>query len=107
MDFKININKLHFDTSNMFDKVLISEKSNNKYGNYIEMSIFEGTKEAKIIIKKSDLNENVFKWEYFSNPLVNESYMVERVSSLESFVNDINDIFDKNRFDTDYINNLK
>lgn len=101
-----NINKIHLDALNSFQEVLISEKSSLIYGNYIELSINEGGKTLLALIKKSDLESNKFNWSYKSNPINEKSSLVERFSSVEGFVNDVKDIFEKNRFDSDYIKTI-
>lgn len=106
MKFKENINKIHYLLSNNFEDISILEKTNLKYGNYIELSINEGNKKFISIIRKVDLENNKFNWLYMSNPSSEESYLIERNSSLDNFHNDVKDIFDKNRFDSDYIKNL-
>jgi hypothetical protein len=106
MNLKYNINKIDVELSNIFESVTISEGSDINIGNYVELSIMEGNKEAKVIIKKSDLDNNKFNWKYYSNPLNENSDLVERTSVVDGFVNDIKDIFEKNRFDSDYIENI-
>lgn len=106
MSFKENINKIHFDISNRFDNVSIVEKSNHQYGNYIEVSINEGGKSLISIIRKVDIESNIFNWSYKSNPNDESSTLIERNSSVENFINDVKDIFEKNRFDSDYIKTI-
>lgn len=106
MSFRENINKIHFDISNGFKDVSIVEKSNHKYGNYVEMSINESGKSLIIIIRKSDIESNKFNWSYKSNPNDENSFLIERNSSIDHFINDVKDIFEKNRFDSDYIKTI-
>lgn len=106
MSFRENINKIHFDISNSFEDVSIVEKSNHKYGNYIEMSINESGKSLITIIRKSDIESNNFNWSYKSNPNDENSFLIERNSSVDNFINDVKDIFEKNRFDSDYIKTI-
>lgn len=106
MDLKQNINKIHFDISNQFKISKIEEKSNIKYGNYIEISVKENKKNIVAIIKKEDLNNNKFNWSYKSNPNLEESNMVQRSSTVKRFTEDLSDIFEKSRFDKDYIKNI-
>lgn len=102
--FKENINKIHYDLSNIenHDFIKIEEKSSLRYGEYIEISMLKENKELVSIIKKSDLNNDNFKWEYKANPKDENSILVERFSNVYSFSNDVNDIFENNRFDSDY-----
>lgn len=101
-----NINKIHLEVLNSFQEVLIFEKSSLKHGNYIELSINEGGKNLVALIKKSDLESNNFNWSYKSNPNDENSMLVERNSSVQGFTNDVKDIFEKNRFDSDYIKSI-
>ena len=41
MNLKQNINRIHIELSNNFDEVNLSEKSDIKLGNYIELSILD------------------------------------------------------------------
>lgn len=107
MSLRQNINKLHFDLTNKFEEVTITEKSDLKIGNYFEILVKESNKELKLIATKKDLEKNTFDWKYFSNPLNENSFLVERNSSVDKFVGDVRDIFEKNRFDSDYIKVLE
>ena len=106
MNLKNNLNKIHFELSDKFD-VVLNEKSDLKIGNYIEFLIKEGKKELKLIIKKKDLENKIFNWNYLSNPLDSNSIIVERFSDIDNFLNDVKDIFQKNRFDSDYLEKIK
>jgi hypothetical protein len=103
---KENINKIHLDALNSFKEVIISEKSSLENGNYIELCINESGKNLIALIKKSDLELTNFKWYYKSNPNNIDSVIVERNSSVQGFINDVKDIFEKNRFDSDYIKSI-
>jgi len=107
MDLKYNINKIHSDLNSQFygHDVKIEEKSSVKFGNYFELSVIKEGKEAKIILPMSSLNYN-FNWSYFSNPLDENSHLVERTSSIDDFASDVKNIFDKNRFSQDYLNEV-
>jgi len=63
MNLKQNINRIHIELSNSFDEVNISEKSDIKLGNYIELSILEGNNNLKVQISKTDLEGNNFNWQ--------------------------------------------
>lgn len=102
MSLRQNINKVHFDLTNRFEEVTVTEKSNLKLGNYFELSILEGNKEVKVILRKTEAEKNIFEWSYFSNPLNENSDLVERTSKLEMFSLDVQEILEKNRFDSDY-----
>jgi hypothetical protein len=106
MTLKENLNKIHFSLSNRFD-VELNEKNDLKFGNYIEFSIKEDIKELKAFIRKSDLENSTFSWNYLSNPLDIDSTIVERSSNIDGFLNDVVDIFEKNRFDSDYLEKIK
>jgi hypothetical protein len=101
-EMKYNINKLHGLILNDFTDVKIVEKSSMEFGNYFEISINEG-KEVRIILTKKEIENQVFEWKYFSNPLDEKSLLIERKSSIENISNDIKDIFEKNRFDEEYL----
>jgi hypothetical protein len=102
MELKQNINRVHGDLTNYFENVQISEKSNKELGNYFELSVLENNKEVKAIIKMTEIENANFSWNYYANPL-DENSLVERVSSIYTFSSDVQDIFEKNRFSSDYI----
>jgi hypothetical protein len=106
MSLRQNINKVHFDLQNRFEEVTITEKSDLKLGNYFELSILEGNKEVKVILRKTEAEKNVFVWSYFSNPLNESSDLVERTSKIDTFSIDIQEVLEKNRFDSDYLNKI-
>lgn len=107
MSLKENVNKIHVNLSDNFESVNISEKNSLEYGNYIELSITEGNKEVKAIINKRDLENYSFNWKYYANPINENSDLVDRTSSVDGFIDDVKDIFTKNRFNSDYIENIK
>mgnify|MGYP003562728227 CR=1 FL=1 len=106
MELKQNINRVHGDLTNYFEDVKISEKSSKELGNYFELSVLENNKEVKAIIKMTEIENANFFWEYYANPL-DETSLVERVSSIYTFSSDVQDIFEKNRFSSDYLNQIK
>jgi hypothetical protein len=106
MDLKHNINKVHGDLLNNFNDVKIVEKSSLEMNNYFELSVLENNKELKLIIRKNDIENNIFNWKYYSNPLNMDSYLIERVSSIGNFYNDVKDILEKNRFNEDYLKEI-
>jgi len=107
MNLKQNINKIHIDLSNNFEQVSIEEKSSLSYGNYIELSVINDNKTLKMIIEKKDIENYKFNWKYLANPLNENSDIVERVSTIDGLVNDVKVIFDKNRFNSEYIESIK
>ena len=106
MEIKKNINKLHSDLLVKFKDVAILEKSDKKYGNYFEISINENNKNLKVIIPIKNIESIDFNWKYFANPLNESSTLVDRHSNVNHFIFDIVDIFEKNRFDSDYLEKL-
>lgn len=106
MNLKYNVNKIHSDLSSNFESIEVFEKSSLKWGNYIEFSIIENNINLRAIVTKFDLEKGNFNWIYLSNPNDDNS-LVERRSTTDSFLNDVQDIFEKNRFDSDYIKSLK
>lgn len=108
MDLKSNLNKIHSDLISQLpgSEIKITEKESISLGNYIQFSILNEGKEVKLNLRKIDLEGYNFNWHYWSNPLIEESHLVERSSSVETFSRDVKDIFEKNRFDRDYINSL-
>lgn len=110
MNIKYNINKIHGDLLMKFPgcEIKLDEKSSLKYGNYFEISILNESKKLRLIITKKELeNEYNLNWMYLDNPLNDNSNVVERFSNINNISNDINDIFEKNRFDTEYLNKIK
>lgn len=101
MDLRQNINKVHIDLMNTFKDVIITEKS-IKHTNYFEISIKKDNRELKVMVEKKEIENNNFKWVYPSNPTLESSFLVERISSLDSIVSHVKDIFENNRFDSDY-----
>lgn len=107
MSLRENVNKIHVSLSDIFESVDIFEKESLEYGNYIELSITESNKVVKAIITKRDLENSKFNWKYYANPINENSDLVDRVSSVDGFINDIKDIFEKNRFNSEYLESIK
>jgi len=103
---KVNINKVHGDLVNNFEEVMISEKSNKDFGNYFEISTIKESKEVKLIITKKNIENNKFSWSYYSDPTDSNSYLIERVSTIDTIVSDIEDIIVKNRFSEEYVSKI-
>lgn len=109
MNLKYNINKIHGDLLSQFlnAEIKIEEKSNLKFGNYIEVSVINEGKEVKMIMTKKDLENYSFPWRYSENPLNENASFVERFSSVDDLTSDVKEIFEKNRFSEEYLNELK
>lgn len=106
MSIKSNINKIHFDLLEEFGDVKMFEKSNTKLGIYFEIEIKESNKLIRALISKKDLEKNSFDWSYYSNPNDFNSHLVERNSGIVDFTKTIKDIFEKDRFDSEYLKSL-
>ena len=106
MSLRVNINKIHADLLSVCQEVSIQEKSSIEKGEYFEISAIKESKELLMMITKRDLENTQFNWQYFSNPKTKE-YLVERNSSVLTMINDVEDIFQKNRFDSEYINTIQ
>ena len=106
MDLKYNINKVHGDLILKYEEVSLKEKSSLKFGNYFEITTINEGKELKMIITKKEMEKSNFNWSYLSNPLNENSDLVERNSNIESLINDVTDIFEKKRFSEDYLNKI-
>jgi hypothetical protein len=106
MNIRDNINKIHSDLLNDFEQVSIFEKSNLEWGNYFELEISESNKLVRLIISRKELENKKFNWKYYSNPKGDLSYIVERESTVDNFSIVIKEIFEKNRFDSDYLKSL-
>jgi hypothetical protein len=101
-----NINKIHYLLTESFGDVSVKEESNREYKEFFSISLVKENKNLKMFITKRELSNNDFNWFYLSNPLDNNS-IIERRSSIFSLKNDIDDIFSKNRFDSDYLKTIK
>jgi hypothetical protein len=106
MGFKSNLNRIHYLLTEKFNNVTIIEKSNQKLGSYIELSVKENL-ECKILIRKVDLELPNVNFLYLTNPLNEQSSVISRVSNVESFADSINDIIKNERFDSEYIDSIK
>ena len=106
MDLKYNINKIHGDLINSFEVVQVVEKSNKEFGNYFEISNISEGKEVKMIITKKAIENDSFDWLYFSDPMNENSHLIERRSSTDTIAEDIKDIISKNKFSSDYLSKI-
>ena len=105
MSLKTNANKIHSDLTSLYEGVKIEENSTRELGNFVEFRVVENNKELVLSIRKYELEKDIFNWSYLSNPKDANS-VIERVSNINSFLSDIKDIFEKNRFDQDYLQKL-
>ena len=106
MDVKFNINKIHGDLLNLYSEVSIVEKANAKWGQFFQVEIKNSGKTCLCVITKESNNTPTFNWGYFENPLNEDSHLVARQSDIFSFANHISDIFEKNRFSSDYLQQI-
>lgn len=105
MSLKVNINKIHSDLLQNFEQVEISEKASLRFGEYVEIKALNENKELIIIVEKRQLESDKFTWSYYSNPK-SLDFLVERVSTVSDLINDVKDIFEKNRFDEEYLKEI-
>jgi len=105
MGLKENVNRIHSKLSDIYNQVEISEKQDIKTGNFVQFTVINENKKLILNINKIELENDKFNWSYYSNP-DNLGHTVERFSSVNSFQNDVNDIFEKNRFSSEYLQNL-
>ena len=106
MELKYNINKIHSDLLSNFEEVRIDEKSDKKFGNYFLISAINEGKEVKLILTKKSVETGNLNWSYYSNPLKDDSLLVERTSSISDITTDVKDVITKNRFDEEYISSI-
>lgn len=106
MELKYNINKIHGDLLSNFEEVRIDEKSDKKFGNYFLISAINEGKEVKLILTKKSVESGNLNWSYYSNPLKEDSLLVERTSSIADITTDVKDVITKNRFDEEYITSI-
>jgi hypothetical protein len=105
MNLKVNINRIHSDLLQNFEEVQINEKASLQFGEYVELNAKNENKEIVIIVEKRQLEMDRFVWSYYSNPSTKD-FLVERVSTVDSLIEDVKDIFVKNRFDEAYLNEI-
>ena len=106
MELKYNINKIHSDFLSNFEEVSIDEKSDKKLGNYFLISAINEGKEVKLILTKKSVENGNLEWSYYSNPLKEDSFLVERSSSIADITTDVKDVINKNKFDEEYISSI-
>lgn len=114
LNIKQNINKIDNDLKDLFENVYIAEKADK--GVFFvtitanKLFLFEGCKkrvEVKVDINKTDLNNNIIKWNYSLNPLNENTGKIERVSYLHSIAKDIYDIASNKRMVNEYFSSLE
>lgn len=105
MSLKLNINRLHGEFLNNFEDVVITEKSSTEFQEYFELSAIKEGKQIVMILPKREVEKDRFNWKYYSNP-DKKDFLVERSSSIETVLQDVTDIFEKNRFDSNYLKNI-
>lgn len=106
MELKYNINKIHGDFLTNFEEVRIDEKTSKELGNYFLISAINEGKEVKMILTKKSVESGNLEWSYYSNPLKENSTLVERSSSIDNITSDVKDVINKNRFDEEYISSI-
>lgn len=105
----MNINKIHSDLlllQNLGETVTIKESSNKEFGNFFEINASHNGMTARIIIEKTEIESNKFTWRYYANPQNESVGLVERNSTIDSFTADLLNVFDKKRFDSDYLSQI-
>lgn len=106
MEFKANLNKIHYLLTEQFESVEVKEKANQQLGAYVEISVKENL-ECKFLIRKVDLEKPNITFLYLTNPLSESSDVISRVSPIETFADSIKDILKNKRFDSEYLDNIK
>ncbi len=105
MSIKLHINKVHGSLCDLFGDVEINEKSSLEKGQYFELIAEKDGIKAVVEIGKISIENQSFDWGYYANP-EERGYLVERRSSVDTIASDLADIFDKKRFDSDYLNEI-
>jgi hypothetical protein len=59
-----------------------------------------------MIITKKNIESEKFSWSYYSDPSDDSSYLIERSSTIETIVSDVDDIIEKNRFSEGYLSKI-
>jgi hypothetical protein len=106
MSIKLNINKIHGGLCELFGEVSVKERSSVEKGNYFELVAEKDGMKAVIVIAKKSVENERFQWGYYSNP-ESMDHLVERVSRIETISTDVEEIFEKKRFDSDYLSQIK
>lgn len=98
--FKSNLNSIHYQLTENFESVSVTDKK-DKSGT-LEITV-KDVLEAKILVTKKELENSEFNFKYFSNPKDENSYLIERIGSVNNFSDIIKDIFEKKRFSEEYL----
>lgn len=109
MDLRKNINRIHADllmAEGIGENVSIAEASNKEIGNHFVLSAVNSGMTARMIIEKTEIEKYTFRWRYFANPNDESAGLVERTSTVDSFSADVMDVFNKKRFDSDYLSQI-
>jgi len=106
MEFKANLNKIHYLLTEQFNNVEVKEKANQKLGAYLEFSVKENL-ECKFLIRKADLETGNITFLYLTNPLNESSHVIARTTTVDTFADSIKDIIQNKRFDSEYLDNIK
>lgn len=106
MDIKFNINRIHSDLQNLYGEVKITEEANDKIGQYFQMEIIHEGKLCRVILTKESISHAQFEWVYQANPLNESSDLIQRTSNIYDFADHISDIFEKNRFNVEYLQQI-
>ena len=114
-EVKSRINKIDFELKQVFENVFIKEKyyktgyfeiSANKVVYLKESREFKRL-ESKVIINQPDLLQEQVRWSYSTNPLVENTIWLDRVSPIEDLSKDIINIVEEKRLNEDYIFNVE
>lgn len=106
---KFNINKIHgnlLSIKEIGDTVSIAEKSDKKHGSHFEILAEMAGRQLKMIVRKSELESDRFSWSYYADPTSEDSHLIERTSTTDSVSSDIVEIFEKERFDSEYLSKI-
>lgn len=109
MDLKMNINKIHSDLllqESIGETVTIKENSNKEFGNFFEITASRNGMTARIIVEKTEIEKGSFRWRYYANPEDETAGLVERNSTIDGFTHDLINVFEKKRFDSDYLSQI-
>jgi hypothetical protein len=109
MDLRENINKIHSNLlllENIGETVTIKENSCKEFGNHFVITAEYNGMTAKVIIEKTEVEAPAFRWRYYSNPNDETTGLVERNSTINGFVHDLIEVFNKKRFDSDYLSQI-
>lgn len=106
-NFKSALNKIDFELKNLFENVKFIEKTNTKLPSFT--FIAESSKMNKCInmiinVEQIGIIGNSITWKYKTNPLNENSMEITRLSTFNTFMEDVYTIIKENRFEKEYIN---